>query len=417
MSERRTRQRSVPHEGGSITGESWTSFQGYPGRYSESSGTLTADGTQVTESEGNQVSLLGKTDADVGSNFKTVKSTVESHGQQADCDSVSTFPGFHYRGRALAVSPSPTYFAPDLSSSEAEMMALGSTAISRCSPVDSHAELLTALAEAAREGMPSLPGSQQWESKTRIARGAGSEYLNAQFGWVPLVSEVNNLATSVRKSEKILRQFERDNGRNVRRTYDFPLEESTEVILDEEANNLGVPTTPSYLPSQLFDGYQVSGRLVLERTIKRKRWFAGCFVYHVPTGADRLSSVHRAVAEYDLLYGVAPTPDVLWNLTPWSWAMDWFGNVGDVINNVSNRMLYGQVLRYGYMMETTTVMDKYTRYTPHFRGGAVFTTSFKTETKQRVKASPFGFGLTWDGFDAYQLSILAALGITRGRRA
>jgi len=35
------------------------------------------------------------------------------------------------------------------------------------------------------------------------------------------------------------------------------------------------------------------------------------------------------------------------------------------------------------------------------------------ETKERVTASPFGFGLTWDGFTPYQMAILAALGVTR----
>jgi hypothetical protein len=32
-----------------------------------------------------------------------------------------------------------------------------------------------------------------------------------------------------------------------------------------------------------------------------------------------------------------------------------------------------------------------------------------------VKASPFGFGLTWKDFDPFQLSILGALGLNRLR--
>jgi hypothetical protein len=36
-----------------------------------------------------------------------------------------------------------------------------------------------------------------------------------------------------------------------------------------------------------------------------------------------------------------------------------------------------------------------------------------TETKKRVPASPFGFGITWDGLSPLQVSILGALGITR----
>jgi hypothetical protein len=36
-----------------------------------------------------------------------------------------------------------------------------------------------------------------------------------------------------------------------------------------------------------------------------------------------------------------------------------------------------------------------------------------TETKQRVGANPFGFGLTWDGLSPLQKAIAAAVGITR----
>jgi hypothetical protein len=40
-------------------------------------------------------------------------------------------------------------------------------------------------------------------------------------------------------------------------------------------------------------------------------------------------------------------------------------------------------------------------------------TTITTETKARAKASPFGFETDWDLFSTFQLSILAALGITR----
>jgi ABC-type polysaccharide/polyol phosphate export permease len=36
-----------------------------------------------------------------------------------------------------------------------------------------------------------------------------------------------------------------------------------------------------------------------------------------------------------------------------------------------------------------------------------------SETKQRYRANPFGFGITWDGLSPLQLAIAAALGITR----
>jgi len=39
--------------------------------------------------------------------------------------------------------------------------------------------------------------------------------------------------------------------------------------------------------------------------------------------------------------------------------------------------------------------------------------TFVTETKKRIRANPFGFGVSWDGLSPFQASIAAALGITR----
>lgn len=406
-----TRKRDVPFEGRALSGHS-TIFVGGT-LIDDVRASLVPNGRQITVSEGHQVSLLGKTDEDIGGDFYTTKVSVEQAGQWIDV-AQGTYPGFTYQGDAGAVNPNDwNYHPPDLSYSKEELEALGSTAVSLVSPVDSQAELLTAIAEAAREGMPSLPGAQTWADKTRIAKGAGSEYLNAQFGWVPLVSEIGNLVEANRKAVKLIRQLERDNGRNVRRTFRFQDEKKTETVLDQANGGNGIPWTVTPFHAPLFQS-NPAGRLVIEREFRRKMKFSGCFTYHLPTGDTRWDNFLNALQKYDRLYGVAPTPDVLWNLTPWSWAVDWFANIGDVINNASNALLYGQILRYGYMMEETTVIDTYTRYCPNVLGATtVFTTRFKRVTKKRVKASPFGFGLSFDGFDAYQLSILAALGISR----
>jgi hypothetical protein len=127
----------------------------------------------------------------------------------------------------------------------------------------------------------------------------------------------------------------------------------------------------------------------------------------------------RGTLEARKLLGLSLTPDVLWELTPWSWALDWFSNMGNVIQNVTNFATQGSILRYGYVMETTTITDTYTLrgLTKRVSGSVPVsiepTISFTTEVKQRRKANPFGFGLTWEGLSPFQLSIAAALGLSR----
>jgi len=124
----------------------------------------------------------------------------------------------------------------------------------------------------------------------------------------------------------------------------------------------------------------------------------------------------RYALEARKLTGLSLDPDTLWNLAPWSWAVDWFSNTGDVISNLTDRGLYGLVMRYGYVMEHTITTDTYTLVQPSSPTAKKMLGSplrVITETKQRRGANPYGFGVSWDGLSPFQGSILAALGISR----
>jgi len=125
----------------------------------------------------------------------------------------------------------------------------------------------------------------------------------------------------------------------------------------------------------------------------------------------------RAAAKAGPLLGIELTPEVIWNASPWTWAVDWFSNAGDVVSNVSDWSTDGLVLRHGYIMEhiVTTVqyaLDRPTRIKPL---GSIFASPVTAylETKRREKATPFGFEIGWNGLSPRQLAIAAALGITR----
>jgi len=157
-----------------------------------------------------------------------------------------------------------------------------------------------------------------------------------------------------------------------------------------------------------------SGDVVLTRNVSRNQWFSGAFTYGLPKGDSALSGLHRHYLEAGKLLGTSLTPETLWELSPWSWAVDWFSNTGDVISNLSDWALYGLVMQYGYIMEHTIVSDTYTTTPTGIKGVKSSTPlTFVTETKTRKRANPFGFGVAWNGLNPIQLGILAALGITR----
>lgn len=298
----------------------------------------------------------------------------------------------------------------------------GATAISLCAPNNPTANLSTAIAETMREGIPSLPGIQSWRKRTEIAKAAGSEYLNAQFGWNPLVSEVNNVVNSARYHRDIMQNYEHNEGRNVHRRFDFP--DETQVWSEEISPQNAVNWTGAINGQS---GVLPPARRVTYVENVRKRWFEGCFTYGGPSKTDSFGHHLGFGTEADAVYGLTLSPDVLWNLTPWSWAVDWFTNTGDVIHNITNFAAAGLVMRYGYMMEESISTYK-TQYSdsgwkvwlkttsPTKKGDSSMGACARgkqTVSRTRAPANPFGFGVGWEGLSPTQLAITAAIGITR----
>lgn len=330
---------------------------------------------------------------------------------------------FHQRSHLLPDSSfvnqfneSPCWPNPE-PSSDAELMAWGTKAIALTKPTNSIANLSVSLAELMREGIPKSPGRAFWEDRARVARGAGSEYLNAQFGWLPLIADIQDVSKAISQGDVLWKQYQRDAGRIVRRRMEFDPIVSAPVTVQTTEKAYPFPGSTSYMYQAGFAGG--TARIIRHKRVKR--WFSGAYTYYLPDRKDShgVEKLFAASAKARYLYGLTLDPEVLWNLTPWSWAADWFANTGDVISNLTDMATDGLVLRYGYMMEETIVSHQHTldgiqwRSTP--RPPDNFTLYAVTKTKKRVKATPYGFGLTFSGFSPRQLAILAALGITRGR--
>jgi hypothetical protein len=321
-----------------------------------------------------------------------------------------------YSGAVLPRAPGLADFPPYQASSNAQLDPWGAKAIARCKPTNATADTSVALGELLREGIPDLSGASlsRWREGTKAARKAtAEEYLNYQFGWVPIRNDVNQLVGAVMNAHRIMTQFERDSGKLVRRRFEFQPE-----ILTETTEVVGANTTPYIRPSHtaLFTNDSAKGTVYRRTTVARRRWFAGAFTYYTPKDYSLRSRVVRATQASRKVFGLSLTPDVVWNLSPWSWAVDWFTNVGDVLSNVTDMVIYGLVLKYGYIMEHVVSTVRYSFGGPtRFIDGNVRpqVVTLVSETKVRHKATPFGFGLTWSGLNPVQVAIAAALGITR----
>lgn len=381
-------------------------------------------GKQTTVSEGNHWPPRDNEKLmDRGSPFFTTKSWV-LHPTTLNFVKIrrrviSTEDAF-YEGPCIVARPTASTtleltFPENLVSTDTQLDSYGATAIDRCKPTNSIADASTFLGELVREGLPNLVGSTLWRSKTSQARrkAAGGEYLNVQFGWAPLVGEISKFAEAVRKADKVIAQYERDSGKVVRRRYEFPIEKTnTEVVIATNQLPRGFGLSEATNQTVYY------GRVIRQREVVRRRWFSGAFTYYLPSGYDSRNGMVRMAAQAEKLFGINLTPETLWNVAPWSWAVDWFSNTGDVISNLEDFKRHGLIMHYGYMMEHTIVTDTYsheynTKNNPSLP--RVSTLVLRTESKKRRPANPFGFGVKWEGLSPFQLSIAAALGLSRGR--
>lgn len=381
-------------------------------------------GMQITASENHPGwADASPMDGDVGGPFSSDLSRCDFGGSMTLTGSTVDKDGVGYtavyQGPCIACDPSQSYFqwpSPTVGS-DAVLKALGTKAIAIVKPTNSIADAATALIELYREGLPKMVGSALWKEKTSKARrkAAGGEYLNIEFGWKPLVGDIQDVYKAIKTSDAVMKQYERDAGKVVRRKFEFPSDKSAEskVLIASHSPYLPVSSSVLATTGANTSVQTLRGQLIQTDIFERKLWFSGAFTYHIPDVGYRGALPSK---RFDKLLGVNVTPEVIWNVTPWSWFADWFANTGDVISNLTDMAIDGLVLRYGYIMEHSRHVRTYS-----YSGAVPLNGSpqpspiiLTVESKRRVQATPYGFGLTWQGFSPRQLSILSALGISRG---
>jgi len=283
-------------------------------------------------------------------------------------------------------------------SSKSDLISKGSTLMARSIPTDIREADISTMIGELKEGLPALIGASVMRNRVSRARQAGNEYLNYEFGWAPLIRDLQGLHRAVKNSDAAMQNLLDGSGKLTRTGSAFP-----EVTSSHAASTVGTLSGNNALTNASFT-VQISDQW------KQNTWFEGAWMYHLPVDTEFLGKQRAWLARADALYGAIPDPETVWNLAPWSWAADWFGNVGDLIALNSFIGKDGLVLRYGYVMQET--VRTVTLSANHPRVGYMTRKRVYT-TKQRYRASPYGFGVSWEGLSPKQLAIIAALGLSR----
>jgi hypothetical protein len=304
-----------------------------------------------------------------------------------------------------------TNSVPDLS----QKIEDGTELVKRTIPTAPSAGLAQFLGEL-REGIPSLTGMILFR-KGVTSKNFGSEYLNYQFALAPMIRDIQRMATSVLTANKQIRAYLRDSGRNVRRRrtlYDissFQNIGTTYTYGGLHGYALGVPVT------NLLIANSGDQRVDVWDTTRHRCWFSGAYTYYASEDKGILEHMRLYDQLANKLLGTRLTASLVWELTPWSWLIDWFSDLGTFVSNAESFSSDGLVMRYGYVMHHTVTERTYRISNLRDIHGVVrpaYYISVRKEQKSRLRATPYGFGLDLEMLDPRQWAILGALGISSG---
>lgn len=232
-----------------------------------------------------------------------------------------------------------------------------------------------------------------------------NEFLSYQMAWKPFVSDLFSMSQKFFDWRARLAKLQRESNKWIRKS--GSLTAGTPEISDRQEGVSYGAIMPGLSWPYVAGPHEWESYV----SVSQRIWFAGSFKYYVPpieTRGDMVKAVCR-------LYGLSLTPDLVWNLTPWSWLVDWFTNAGSVISNLTDGAVDDVVARYACVMgHTITEVKQHVQCNLRINGYSVIQglTGAKTvECKRRDVASPFGFGLSVGDLTLRQTAILAALGL------
>jgi hypothetical protein len=289
---------------------------------------------------------------------------------------------------------------------------MGNGAIKMSVPSSPSVNLLTSAGELASDGLPKPPDFLRWRKTLgdllQIGPDLAGDYVAYNFAWKPLVSEIRGYYAQVVRHDAIIREAKSPkNSRVIKTGYNYPANTASSVSWSSTQTG-----------ARWHDGVTL-GRVVSSATSvnsSKKTWFRGKYVNFSGMPKAETQNQHDMASYAKEVLGLEFTPEVLWNLSPWSWFADWLTNTDVLLSSVSSALSDGMVPVEGFVMcHTRQHAETVTTGPPSGRAMRFSPMSSERvrESKKRFISTPYlGFNSV-GSLTAKQLSILAALGISR----
>lgn len=250
-------------------------------------------------------------------------------------------------------------------------------------------------------------------AKIMKPKKAADQFLNAQFGWAPFLSDMMKFHKAFQNTASYMSRMSHGNDRwKVYRRTIYDDFKSTKI---HEGTEWWVLPFGQFFQSHLTDGQPPKSEIWLEESTRitssgRFKWYKPEFDLTDAGYDNPLSAINRQMT----MYGVRISPSNVWRSTPWTWLADWSFNIGRNIDRITEFLVDGVVSQYLYVMARGTRTLRFRQTLPFVTGPVVLEFTREIDVKQRQSAgSPYGFDSPWENLSPMRLAILGALGISR----
>jgi len=253
------------------------------------------------------------------------------------------------------------------------------------------------------------------ENWKQTPKKASDQFLNVAFGWRPFVSSTVGVCDVLLFAADYIASAERNNNRWLQRRFAED-EITSDTLVWYDGPGSGYPQCDPVLG--INHVVPNSSTFSIRRQKMTRVWYEGSFRYYRPEFDRDLKSEYpniRKIRQMLTLMGLNLNATTIYKVTPWTWLVDWFANVGGNIQAVEDLATNQVASRYMYLMRSTFDRFEY-KVTFNTYDGQSFDLRWYKEAsvKRRVPASsPFGFTLLSGGLSPFQYAIMAALGITK----
>lgn len=234
-----------------------------------------------------------------------------------------------------------------------------------------------------------------------ILKRFSGQFLNYQFGWAPLLSDLGKLVDFTEVVNNRVRELESlKSGKGLRRKY--TAFDVTEVHSDFSGD---------FYPVVVYSAECTARADLLSRY---RKWVTG--TWRPTSTTPILSGDAQLELARSLVFGHNISPKQVWDLMPWTWLIDWFSTTGDFI--AANRNHIGATCTDVCVM--TNAVGAWTNvrlinnpYGAHLK--RIPSVGWEHKERQPASAVP-SLEVKLPFLSGRQLSILSALAVVKGLR-